>query len=166
MILGFQGKNPIIDERSFVAQNATIIGEVIIKKYASIWYNVVLRGDIAPIEIGESTSIQDGSIIHGDVGVPTIVGNKVTVGHKVILHACKIGDHCLIGMGAIVLNKAEVGEGAIIGAGAVVTPRTKIPAHTMSLGIPAKVVRNLTEEEVEGLKKRALRYVELIKKYK
>jgi len=166
MILNFDSKTPIIDEKAFVAENATIIGEVIIREYASIWYNVVLRGDIASIVIGKNTSIQDGSIVHCDVGVSTIIGSNVTVGHNVVLHACKIRDGSLIGIGAIVLDKAEVGEGAIVGAGAIVTPRTKIPPYTMALGIPAKVVRNLTKEEVEDLEKHIWSYVELMKKYK
>ena len=166
MILNFQGKKPRIDEKSFIAENATIIGEVIIKKYASIWYNAVLRGDIASIIIGENASIQDGSIVHCDRGISTVVGNNVTVGHNTVLHACKIGDNSLIGMGAVVLNEAEIGEGVIIGAGAIVTPRTKIPSYTMAMGVPAKVVRNLSEEEVEGLRNHARGYVELMKKYK
>jgi len=166
MILNFEEKRPIISEEAFVAKNATVIGEVIIGKYSSIWYNVVLRGDIAPISIGNNTSVQDGSIVHCDVGVPTIIGNNVTIGHNVMLHSCKIGDSSLIGIGAIVLDGAEVGEGAIIGAGAIVTPRTKIPPFTMALGVPAKMVRNLTEEEVENLKEHALDYVKLMKRYK
>ncbi|MCK4240344.1 MAG: gamma carbonic anhydrase family protein [Candidatus Atribacteria bacterium] len=166
MILNFEGKKPIINEKAFVAENANIIGEVIIGEYASIWYNVVLRGDIASIVIGKNTNIQDGSVVHCDMGVSTIIGSNVTVGHNVVLHACKIGDGSLIGIGAIVLDKAEVGEGAIVGAGAIVTPRTKIPPYTMALGIPAKVVRNLTKEEVENLKKHTWGYVELMKKYK
>ena len=166
MILNFEGKKPIINEKAFVAKNANIIGEVIIGEYASIWYNVVLRGDIASIVIGKNTNIQDGSVVHCDMGVSTIIGSNVTVGHNVVLHACKIGDGSLIGIGAIVLDKAEVGEGAIVGAGAIVTPRTKIPPYTMALGIPAKVARNLTKEEVEDLKKHTWGYVELMKKYK
>lgn len=166
MILNFQGKKPMINEKSFIAENATIIGEVVIKKYASIWYNVVLRGDIASIIIGENTSVQDGSIVHCDTGISTIVGNNVTIGHNVVLHACKIGDNSLIGIGTVVLDRAEIGEGTIIGAGAIVTPRTKIPPYSMAVGIPAKVVRNLNEEEVEGLKNHAMGYVELMKKYK
>jgi len=166
MILNFEGKRPIVSEEAFVAENATVIGEVTIGKCSSIWYNVVLRGDIAPIIIGNNTSVQDGSIVHCVVGVTTVIGNNVTIGHNVMLHSCKIGDNSLIGIGAIVLDGAEVGEGAIIGAGAIVTPRTKIPPFTMALGMPAKVVRNLTEEEVENLKEHALDYVELMKKYK
>ncbi|MGB2783102.1 MAG: gamma carbonic anhydrase family protein [Atribacterota bacterium] len=166
MILNFEGKRPIVSEEAFVASNATVIGKVTIGKYSSIWYNVVLRGDVAPISIGNNTSIQDGSIIHCDIGVPTVIGNNVTIGHNVMLHSCKIGNDSLIGIGAIVLDGAEVGEGAIIGAGAIVTPRTKIPPFTMALGVPAKVVRNLTEEEIENLKVHAMDYVELMKKYK
>jgi len=141
MILNFEERRPIVSEESFVAENATVIGEVTIGKNSSIWYNVVLRGDIDSISIGNNTNVQDGSIVHCDVGVPTIIGNNITIGHNVVLHACKIGDGSLIGIGAIVLNGAEVGEGTIIGAGAIVTPRTKIPPFTMALGIPARVVR-------------------------
>ena len=166
MIINFEGIKPIINKKVFVAENATIIGEVNIGEYTSIWYNAVLRGDIASIVIGKNTSIQDGSIVHCDTGVSTIIGSNVTVGHNVVLHACKIGDNSLIGIGAIVLDKAEVGEGAIVGAGAIVTPKTKIPPYTMALGIPAKVVRDLTKEEVEDLKKHTWGYVELMKKYK
>ena len=166
MILNFEGKKPIVSEKAYIAENATVIGEVIIGEYSSIWYNVVLRGDIAKINIGNNTSVQDGSIVHCDTGVPTIIGNNVTIGHNVLLHACKIGDGSLIGIGAIVLDGAEVGEGTIIGSGAIVTPRTKIPPFTMALGVPAKVVRNLTEEEVENLKKHAMDYVKLMKRYK
>jgi len=156
----------MVSEKAYIAENATVIGEVIIGEYSSIWYNVVLRGDIAKISIGNNTSVQDGSIVHCDTGVPTIIGNNVTIGHNVLLHACKIGDGSLIGIGAIVLDGAEVGEGTIVGSGAIVTPRTKIPPFTMALGVPAKVVRNLTEEEVENLKKHAMEYVKLMKRYK
>jgi carbonic anhydrase/acetyltransferase-like protein (isoleucine patch superfamily) len=166
LILNFEGKKPMVSEEAYIAENATVIGEVIIGKYSSIWYNVVLRGDIAKISIGNNTSVQDGSIVHCDTGVPTIIGNNVTIGHNVLLHACKIGDSSLIGIGAIVLDGAEVGKGTIVGAGAIVTPRTKIPPFTMALGVPAKVVRNLTEEEVENLKKHAMDYVKLMKRYK
>jgi len=165
LILNFEGKRPVISGKAFVAENATVIGEVIIGEYSSIWYNVVLRGDIAQIIIGNNTSVQDGSIVHCAIGVSTLIGNNVTIGHNVMLHACKIGDDSLIGIGAIVLDGAEIGEGAIIGAGAIVTPRTKIPQFTMALGVPAKVVRNLTEEEVENLKEHAMDYVKLMKRY-
>jgi len=166
MILNFEGKRPVVSEDAFVAENATVIGEVIIKECSSIWYNAVLRGDIAPISIGNNTSVQDGSIIHCVAGIPTIIGNNVTIGHNVMLHSCKIGDNSLVGTGAIVLDEAEIGYGTIIGAGAIVTPRTKIPPFTMALGVPAKVVRNLDEEEVKNLKEHAMDYVELMIRYK
>ena len=166
MIKTLNGKKPRISKEVFVAENATIIGDVTIGKYSSIWYNTVLRGDLASIVIGENTSIQDGSIIHCDESICTIVGNNITVGHNAVLHACKIENGSLIGIGAIVLDEAEIGEGVIIGAGAIVTPRTKIPSYTMALGIPAKVVRELTDEEIESLNKHALNYIELMRRYK
>ena len=132
MIINFENKHPKIDKSAFIAENATIIGDVTIGKNVSIWYNVVLRGDVSPIIIGDNTNIQDGSVIHCDVGMPTIIGNHVTVGHNVTLHACEINDNTLIGIGSIILNGAIVGENSIIGAGAIVTPRTKIPACSMA----------------------------------
>jgi carbonic anhydrase/acetyltransferase-like protein (isoleucine patch superfamily) len=126
----------------------------------------VLRGDITPISIGNNSSVQDGSIVHCDAGVPTIIGNNVTIGHNVTLHACKVGNNSLIGIGAIVRDGAEVGEGAIIGAGGIVNPKTKIPPLTLALGVPVKVVRSLSKEEIENLKNHALDFVKLMKRYK
>jgi len=166
MIINFEDKTPKIDKSSFVADNATVIGDVTIGKNVSIWYNAVLRGDVASITIGDNTSIQDGSVIHCDVGIPTIVGENVTVGHNVMLHACKIGNNSLIGIGSIVLDGAVVGEKSIIGAGAIVTPRTKIPPYSMALGIPAKVVKKITKEEEGKLAEHAEEYVKLMMKYK
>jgi len=166
MIINFEDKTPKIDKSSFVADNATVIGDVTIGKNVSIWYNAVLRGDVASITIGDNTSIQDGSVIHCDVGIPTIVGENVTVGHNVMLHACKIGNNSLIGIGSIVLDGAVVGEKSIIGAGAIVTPRTKIPPYSMALGIPAKVVKKITKEEAGKLAEHAEEYVKLMMKYK
>ena len=145
MIIDFEGKTPKIEESAFIAENASIIGDVTIGKNASIWYNVVLRGDIAPIIIGENTSIQDGSIIHCDYDVPTIIGEYVTIGHHVNLHACKIGNNSLIGIGAVILDKAVIGKNTIIGAGAIVTPRTVIPEQCKALGIPAKVIKKISD---------------------
>ncbi len=165
MIISFEGKKPQINPEAFIAESATLIGEVIVMKNASIWYNVVLRGDIAPIIIGEDTSVQDGSVIHCSAGMPTRVGNKVTIGHQVVLHACQIEDHSLIGIGAIVLDGAKVGEYSVIGAGALVTPGTQVPPRTMMMGIPARVVRTLTDEEILEIENHGKGYVELIKKY-
>ena len=166
MIIDFEGKTPKIDKSSFIAENATVIGDVTIGKNVGIWYNAILRGDVAPITIGDNTNIQDGSVIHCDVGIPTLVGENVTVGHNVMLHACKIGNNSLIGIGSIVLDGSVVGENSIIGAGAVVTPGTKIPPYSMALGIPAKVVKKITEEEADKLVEHAEEYIKLMMKYK
>jgi len=166
MITDFENKRPKINKSAFIAENATIIGDVTIGKNVSIWYNAVLRGDVAAIIIGDNTSIQDGSVIHCDLGVPTIVGKNVTVGHNVTLHACEIGNNSLIGIASTVLNGAVIGENSIIGAGAIVTPRSKIPAYSMALGIPAKVVKNISKEEANDLKKHAEDYIKLMIKYK
>lgn len=166
MIIDFEGKTPKIDKSSFIAENATVIGDVTIGKNVGIWYNVILRGDVAPIIIGNNTNIQDGSVIHCDVGIPTLVGENVTVGHNVMLHACKIGNNSLIGIGSIVLDGAVVGENSIIGAGAIVTPRTKIPPYSMALGIPAKVVKKITKEEAAKLVEHAEEYIKLMMSYK
>ncbi|KJS22545.1 MAG: hypothetical protein VR72_05770 [Clostridiaceae bacterium BRH_c20a] len=152
---------PVIHSDSFIASNAYLIGEVTINQGASIWFNTVLRGDLEKIIIGENSNIQDGTIIHSDAGLPTIVGNYVTVGHGAILHACKINDKALIGMGAIILDGAEIGEGAIVAAGAVVTAGTKVPPNTLVAGTPAKAVKVLDPKAQEEKVKHALSYKSL-----
>ncbi|KJS88661.1 MAG: hypothetical protein JM58_00570 [Peptococcaceae bacterium BICA1-8] len=152
---------PVIHSDSFIASNAYLIGEVTINKGASIWFNTVLRGDLDRIVIGEYSNIQDGTIIHSDAGLPTIVGNYVTVGHGAILHACKINDKVLVGMGAIILDGAEIGEGAIVAAGAVVTAGTKVSPNTLVVGTPAKAVKVLNPNEQEEKVKHALNYKKL-----
>ena len=166
MIKSFNGIDPIIDESVFVAESADVIGEVTIKKNASIWYNVVIRGDEQPIVIGENTNIQDGSVVHTGWDEPTTIGNNVTVGHKALVHGCKIGDNTLIGMGAIVLDGAEIGEFTLLGAGSLVPPGKKIPSGVLAMGSPAKVIRELSDEEKESITKSALNYVENANKHK
>ncbi|QJA09436.1 gamma carbonic anhydrase family protein [Romboutsia sp. CE17] len=166
MIKSFNGIDPSIDESVFVAESADIIGEVKIKKNASIWYNVVIRGDEQPIVIGENTNIQDGSVVHTGWDEPTTIGNNVTVGHKALVHGCKIGDNTLIGMGAIVLDGAEIGEFTLLGAGSLVPPGKKIPSGVLAMGSPAKVIRELSDEEKESITKSALNYVENANKHK
>lgn len=166
MIKGFKGIEPKIDESVFVAQSADIIGEVVIEKNASIWYNVVIRGDEQPIKIGENTNIQDGSVVHTGWNVPTEIGKNVTVGHKALIHGCKIGDNTLIGMGSIVLDGAEVGEFTLLGAGSLVPPGKKIPSGVLAIGSPAKVIRELSEAEKENIKKSALDYIESANNHK
>ena len=165
-IRGFDGKRPKVDASAFVADNATVIGDVEIGARASIWFGAVLRGDVFHIRIGEDTSIQDMSVIHVTHGLyGTRVGNKVTVGHQVTLHGCTVGDLCIVGMGATVLDQAIVGDRCIVGANALVTPGTKIPAGYLAVGSPARPKRPLTDEELTWLEASALHYVELINKY-
>lgn len=160
MIKGYQGKQPQYDSSVFIAESADIIGDVKLGKNANIWYNVVIRGDENSITIGENTNIQDGSVVHIEYNCETIVGNNVTVGHKSLIHGCKIGDNTLIGMGSIVLGGAEIGEYTLLGAGSLVPPGKKIPSGVLAMGSPAKVIRDLTEDEKKNLIQSALKYVE------
>jgi carbonic anhydrase/acetyltransferase-like protein (isoleucine patch superfamily) len=145
-----------------VAHSADVIGDVVVGRRSSIWYGAVLRGDVESIRIGSETSIQDNTVIHVDSsGFSTVVGDRVTVGHSVVLHGCRIGDDALIGIGSIVLNGAEVGAGAMIGAGSVVTPGTKIPPGMLALGSPARVKRAVTEEEKRDMRLGVENYVRL-----
>ena len=166
MIYELEKHVPNIDPECWVAPNAIIIGKVQLKKNSNIWFNTVLRGDVDQITIGENTNIQDGSIIHTDPGCPTIVGNGVTVGHMVMLHGCEIADDCLIGIGSTILNKTKIGKNCIIGANALVTENKVIPERSLVLGSPGKIVRQITDEEIEHIKENARDYVENFKKYK
>jgi len=157
---------PNTEHATFVADSAAVIGEVVLNKNTSIWFNAVLRADLAKIEVGEGSNIQDGTVCHVDLDKPVIIGKGVTVGHNATLHACKIGNDCLIGMGAIVLDGAEIGDECLVGAGAVVTPGTIIPPKSLVLGSPATIKRHLKPEEIEGIKYNGLMYVELAKEYK
>ena len=149
------------DENVLICEGAVVVGNVTIGKGSSIWYNAVLRGDKYPIVVGENTSIQDCCVLHGD----TKVGNGCTVGHTAILHGCTIGDNVLVGMGSIVLNNARIGDNCIIGAGAVVTGKMDAPAGSLILGNPARVIRPLTEAEIEGNREAAREYQENMKHY-
>lgn len=166
MILDYKGIEPQINESAFVAPNATVIGDVTIEEYASVWFGSVLRGDIAPIRIGRHSNIQDLSVLHESPDMPLIIGDHVTVGHKVTLHSCTIGDNALIGMDSTILDGAEIGEGAFIGAGSLVTPGTKIPPGTLAFGRPAKVVRDLTEADIREMKRINETYTGHIPHYK
>lgn len=158
MILEHLSEVPNIHKDAYVAPNATIIGKVTVKEKASIWYNVVLRGDYNSIEVGKYTNIQDNSILHISHLYPTVLGDYITVGHNAIVHACTVGDNCLIGMGAIILDGAKIGSNTIIGAGTMVTSGKEIPSGVLVLGSPGKVVRELSKEEIEGIKDSALKY--------
>ncbi|CAG7648842.1 gamma carbonic anhydrase family protein [Paenibacillus allorhizosphaerae] len=153
MLHSYNGIMPQIHPTVFLASGVQIIGDVTIEEGASIWYNTVLRGDLAPIRIGRRSNIQDGCIGHVNVNQPLIVAEEVSVGHGAIIHGCTIGKGTLIGMGAIVLNGAAIGEYALVGAGALVTENKSIPSHTLSLGTPAKVVRELADYDMERMKR-------------
>ena len=162
MIRPFGGKTPRVDEAAFVASSAMVIGDVAIGAGSSIWYGAVLRGDVESIRIGRETNIQDNTVNHVDSsGFSTVVGDRVTVAHSVVLHGCRIGDNALIGIGSIVLNGVEVGEGAMVGAGSLVTPGTKIPPGMLALGSPARVKRPLTDEEKRHVQAGVENYIRL-----
>jgi len=165
MLHEYKGKYPVVEEDVFLAPGCQIIGDVKIAKGSSIWYNATLRADIGSITIGEFTNVQDNSVIHIDTEYPTIIGCYVTIGHNAIIHGCEISDNCLIGMGATILNGAKIGEGCLIGAGALVTENKIIPPKSLALGVPAKVIRKLTDEEFEQIKEHAKEYYNLAKSY-
>ena len=150
---------PQIADSAWVADNAQVMGDVQMAPDSSVWFSSVVRGDTATIRIGEGTNIQDGSVLHADVGMPLTLGKHVTVGHMVQLHGCMVGDESLIGIGAIVLNGAKIGKNCLVGAGSLVTEGKEFPDGSMILGSPAKVVRQLTPEQIEGLRRSAQHYV-------
>jgi gamma-carbonic anhydrase len=167
MILSHHGVTPRIKSSAYIQQSAHIIGDVHIGAESSVWFNAVVRGDVCYIRIGERVNIQDNATVHVfSGGIPTILGNGVSIAHNVVAHACTIGDFTLVGVGAIVLDGAEVGEECLIGAGAVVAPRSKIPPRSLVLGSPAKVTRMLTGGEVAGLHQSAENYVRFAREYK
>ena len=155
----FLRKQPTLGQGVYLAKTAVVLGDVTLGDYSSVWYGAVLRGDINKIVVGHHSNIQDNSVLHLADDFPCVLGNWVTVGHSAVVHACTVGDECLVGMGAIILDGAEIGEQSIIGARALVTQGTKIPPGSMVLGSPAKVVRPLTPEERAGLKWWAEKYV-------
>ena len=166
MIYDFKNNTPTLHEESWVASNAILIGKVILKKDANIWFNAVLRGDIETITIGEGSNVQDGSVFHTDPGCPVTLGKNVTVGHMVMLHGCEIDSDTLIGIGSTILNKTKIGKNCIIGANTLIPENKIIPDRSLVLGSPGKVIRQVTNKEVEEIKENAKHYVENYKKYK
>lgn len=160
-IASFGAHTPEIAEDAFVAPGATVIGRVRIGARSSVWYGTVLRGDVADISIGEGTNIQDGCVGHADEGYPLQIGDRVTVGHRVVIHGCRIADDVLIGMGAVLMNGVTVGTGSLIAAGAVVTQDTEIPPGSLVAGVPATVRRQVGDAEHELITDGAQHYVEL-----
>ena len=151
---------------NFVAPNATLIGRVTLGLDASIWFNVVIRGDVEDIRVGDRSNIQDGSVLHADAGSPLEIGADVTVGHMAMLHGCNIGDRCLIGIGTTILNNARIGEECIVGAHTLVTENKTFPPRSLILGSPARLIRELTEDEIGTLEASAAHYVANGRRYR
>lgn len=155
-----------IDPSAFIVKNASVVGAVTIGRDSSVWFGAVLRGDMAEIEIGNETSVQDNAVIHVDFDRPSIIGSGVTIGHGAIIHGAVVKDNVLIGMGSILLNGVVVGENSVIGAGTVVTEGFNVPPNSLVLGVPGKVIRQLKQEEIERIKDAARVYVEYAREYK
>jgi carbonic anhydrase/acetyltransferase-like protein (isoleucine patch superfamily) len=159
MLRRFKEAVPKIHPSAFIHDSAELIGRVVVKKNASIWPTVVLRGDIKTITIGENSNIQDGSVAHTSKNTPVVLGRGVSVGHRAILHGTRVGDHCLIGMGAILMDGSVIGEETLVGAGALIPEGVRIPPRSLVLGIPGKVIRPLRPEELRMLHQRSKDYV-------
>jgi carbonic anhydrase/acetyltransferase-like protein (isoleucine patch superfamily) len=167
LLKGYAGKAPRIDADAWLADDATVTGDVTLGPGASLWFGVVVRGDVNHVRIGARSNVQDLSVVHVTGGThPTVIGEDVTVGHRVVLHGCTVHDRCLIGIGSVVLDGAEIGPEAMVGAGALVPPGMKVPPRTLVMGTPAKVKRALTDEEVAHLRESAARYVEYASRYR
>jgi len=149
-----------------VADNAQVIGDVVLGEDSSVWFGATLRGDTETITVGRGSNIQDGSVLHADVGFPMTLGENVTVGHQVMLHGCTVGDGSLIGIGAVVLNGVKIGKHCLVGAGALVTEGKEFPDGSMILGSPARVTKTLTPEQIEGLRRSAKHYIDNAARYR
>ena len=160
MIYDLGDRQPVFEGDHFIADNATIVGNVLLKADASVWFNSVLRGDTDWIEIGKRSNVQDGSVLHTDAGIRLDVGDDVTIGHKVMLHGCSIGNNSLIGIGSTLLNGASIGGNCIVGACSLVTENKTFPEGTLIMGSPARVVRDLNAEEIASIGRSANFYVE------
>jgi carbonic anhydrase/acetyltransferase-like protein (isoleucine patch superfamily) len=154
-----------VDASAFVAKSALLAGDVHVGPAASVWFGAVIRGDSEPIRIGARTNIQDGTVVHVDRGFPCIIGDDVTVGHRCVIHGCRIGDRCLIGMSATIMSGAVLGEECIVGAGALVTEGKQIPPRSLVVGVPARIIRQVNEAEIEHLRDGADHYVEAGRAY-
>ncbi len=158
--------SPAIHESAWVADNAQVIGRVTLAEDCNVWFGVVIRGDTDTITVGRGSNIQDNSVLHADPGMPLNIGENVTVGHQVMLHGCTIGDGSLIGIQAVVLNGAKIGKNCLVGAGSLVTEGKEFPDGSVIVGSPAKAVRQLSAEQIEGLKMNAKHYIDNARRYK
>lgn len=164
-LLPYGGKTPKLADGTLVTSGAQLIGDLVVGEQSSIWFNVVIRADVARIRIGARTNVQDNTTVHVSEGVPCLIGDDVTIGHNAIVHACTVENLCLIGMGAIILDGAVIGEGSLVGAGALVTQGKKFPPRSLIIGSPAKAVRTLTDEELAGLRESAAHYITTARGY-
>ncbi|MGZ9809764.1 gamma carbonic anhydrase family protein [Pseudoroseicyclus sp. H15] len=158
MIYALGNRTPLVADSAWVAPGAHVIGQVELGEDTSVWFGAVLRGDNEPIVVGQGSNVQENAVLHTDMGYPLTIGPGCTIGHKAMLHGCQIGENSLVGMGATVLNGAKIGRNCLIGAGALVTEGKQIPDGSLVIGAPGKVVRMLSDEEIEGLRKSALGY--------
>ena len=157
---------PAVAATAWVADSAQVIGNVTLGDHTSVWFGVVIRGDTSTISVGKGSNVQDNSVLHADHGMPLVIGEGVTVGHQVMLHGCTVGNNCLIGIGAIVLNGAKIGNNCLVGAGALVTEGKEFSDGSMIIGSPAKAVRILSLEQIQGLKMSAESYIANARRYK
>ena len=160
------GVAPEVAESAWIADSAQVMGRVSLGQDASVWFGTGVRGDTESITIGEGSNIQDASVLHADIGKPLVVGRHVTVGHQVMLHGCTIGDESLIGIGAVVLNGARIGKNCLVGAGSLVTEGKEFPDGSMIIGSPAKAIRQLSPEQIEGLRQSAKHYIDNARRFK
>ncbi len=166
MLMPYKGKMPVLHETVFAVESALIIGDVEIGAQSSVWFNAVVRGDVHYIRIGERTNVQDNCTLHVSNGTFSLnIGDDVTIGHNVTLHGCTIRDRCLIGMGAILLDGSEIGPDSVVGAGTLIKEGMKVPARSLVVGLPGRVVRTLTDEEVKKIKQSALNYIDYAREY-
>ena len=165
-LYALNGLHPEIDPDTWIAPDANVIGRVFLKPGASVWFGCTLRGDNEPITIGEGTNVQENCVFHTDIGAPLTLGANCTIGHKVMLHGCTIGDNSLIGMGATVLNHAKIGNNCLIGAGALIPEGKEIPDGSLVMGMPGKVVRQLDDAAIKGLELSALHYQQNMRRFR
>lgn len=165
MLYPYKGTFPTLGEGVYVAPGARVIGNVTLGKDASVWFNAVVRGDASTVTVGEGTNIQDLTLVHCDAGFPAAIGRNVTVGHSCVIHGCTIGDDCLIGMGTTILNGAKLGDNCLVGAGSLITEGKEFPAGSVIMGRPAKVVREVGENELEKIRHGAKHYQDNARQY-
>lgn len=166
MIREFMGKAPDTENAAFIAENASVIGDTVLMKGSSVWFNAVLRADVDKIVIGENSNVQDNATVHCTAGYPVVIGKNVTVGHNAVVHGCTIGDNSLIGMNATVLDGAKIGKNSIVGAGAIVTENKEFPDNSLIIGVPARALKTLDETAVKSIIENAKHYTELAEAFR